>query len=144
MFQLTHFYFIVFLHSLNETFHKFWSHDQNKWTLQTFFPHIELLIIQYNSIQFHQEKTLVTVYYHDDVMQKKGNRVRQDSPERTCTELETLTGWPSFNQLMAGRGMPEASQLRAIGFFRTTLTFSGASTWPVIIGGTGQRRNEGH
>lgn len=54
-----------------------------------FFHHIELLIIQFNN---SRKKTLVTVYYHDDVMQKKDNRVRQESPERTCTELETLTG----------------------------------------------------
>lgn len=60
-------------------------------------------------------------------------------PERTRTVLEALTGRPSFNQVMAGRGMPEASQLRATGFFTTTLTFSGTFTWPTILGGTGER-----
>lgn len=32
--------------------------------------------------------------------------------------------------------MPEASQLRATGFFTTTLTFSGTFTCPIILGGT--------
>lgn len=44
---------------------------------------------------------------------------------------------------MAGRGMPEASQLRATGFFTTTLTFSGTFTWPIILGGTKEGGNEG-
>ena len=60
------------------------------------------------------------------------------------TELEAVIGCWSFNQVMAGRGMPEASQVRARGFFTTTLTFSGTTSCPAMLGGTGgHRRGQG-
>lgn len=59
-------------------------------------------------------------------------------------ELLALIGCPSFSQVMAGRGIPEASQLRATGFFTTTVTFSGHCTQPIIAGGTEQEeKNKG-
>lgn len=70
--------------------------------------------------------------------QRKPPKSNRNSPERMRTELLALIGRPSFSQVMEGRGMPEASQLRATGFFTTTLTFSGKCTWPIILGGTEQ------
>lgn len=46
-------------------------------------------------------------------------------PEMTRTELDMLIGWPSLSHVMAGGGIPEASQVRTTGLFTTTLTFSG-------------------
>lgn len=46
-------------------------------------------------------------------------------PAMTRTELDMLISWPSLSHVMAGGGIPEASQVRTTGFFTTTLTFSG-------------------
>jgi hypothetical protein len=56
-------------------------------------------------------------------------------PERIFTELPRLTGQPSFSQVMEGRGMPEASQVRDTELFSTTLTFSGTPWFPMMLGG---------
>lgn len=44
-------------------------------------------------------------------------------------------GHPSLSQVTEGRGIPEASQVRDTEFFSTTLTFSGASWFPRMLGG---------
>ena len=64
------------------------------------------------------------------------------SPDRRRTELEAVIGCWSFSQVMAGRGIPEASQRRARGVLTTTLTFSGTPSRPAMLGGTGAQEGE--
>lgn len=44
-------------------------------------------------------------------------------------------GHPSLSQVMDGKGMPEASQVRDTEFFSTTLIFSGVPWFPMMLGG---------
>lgn len=60
-------------------------------------------------------------------------------PEMTRTELDVLIGWPSLSHVIAGGGIPEASQVRTTGFFTTTLMFSGKCVCPMMVGGTIQK-----
>lgn len=46
-------------------------------------------------------------------------------PERTLTELLRLTGHPSLSQVIEGRGIPEASQVKDTEFF--------SSLWPLKV-----------
>ena len=54
-----------------------------------------------------------------------------------------MIGCWSFSQVMAGRGIPEASQRRARGVLTTTLTFSGTASCPAMLGGTGAQEEMG-
>ena len=56
-------------------------------------------------------------------------------PERILTELLRLMGQPSFSQVIEGKGIPEASQVRDTEFLPTTLIFSGAPRFPMMLGG---------
>lgn len=56
-------------------------------------------------------------------------------PERILTEPLRLMGQPSFSQVIEGKGIPEASQVRDTEFFPTTLIFSGAPWFPMMLGG---------
>lgn len=52
-------------------------------------------------------------------------------------------GHPSLSQVMEGKGMPEASQVRDTEFFSTTLIFSGVPWFPMMLGGAvGQKQNK--
>lgn len=57
-------------------------------------------------------------------------------PERIRTELFEVTGHPFLSHVIAGKGIPEASQTRETGFFSTMLMFSGTRRSPAILGGT--------
>jgi len=46
-------------------------------------------------------------------------------PERICTEVLEVTGHPFLSHITDGKGIPEASQTREMGFFSTVLMFSG-------------------
>lgn len=52
------------------------------------------------------------------------------------TELFKVTGQPFLSHVIDGRGIPEASQTREMGFFSTVLMFSGTCRSPAILGGT--------
>lgn len=56
-------------------------------------------------------------------------------PERILTELLRLRGKPSLSQVIVGRGIPEASQVRDAEFFSTTLIFSEVLRFPMMLGG---------
>lgn len=57
-------------------------------------------------------------------------------PEMTRTEPDVLIGRPSFNQVMMGRGIPEASHMSATGFLTTTVMFSVRCVFPLMLAGT--------
>lgn len=57
-------------------------------------------------------------------------------PERIRTEVFEVTGHPFLSHIIDGKGIPEASQSREMGFFSTVLMFSGNWRSPAILGGT--------
>lgn len=60
-------------------------------------------------------------------------------PERILTELLRLMGHPSLSQVIEGKGIPEASQVRDTEFFSTTLIFSGVPWFPMMLGGAARQ-----
>lgn len=63
-------------------------------------------------------------------------------PERIRTELFKVIGNPFLSHVIAGKGIPEASQTREMGFFSTVLIFSGRCRKPPILGGTTTKSKE--
>lgn len=57
-------------------------------------------------------------------------------PERIRTEVFEVIGHPFLSHIIDGKGIPEASQTREMGFFSTVLMFSGNWRSPAILGGT--------
>lgn len=60
-------------------------------------------------------------------------------PERILTEPLRLMGQPSLSQVIEGKGIPEASQVRDTEFFSTTLMFSGVPWFPMMLGGAARQ-----
>lgn len=63
-------------------------------------------------------------------------------PDKILTEGLKETGCPYLSQVIDGWGIPEVSQIKVIGFFSTTLTFSGTVRSPTIFGGTIENPNK--